>query len=126
MEVTLNPPPKANESAVAAPEALPVAPGVTYVPAKDGRRFGLKKLKPSARFLLAEAVETKTGSGEMQAVIVATVFSIDNDVKPPVENKADLLARLDEIGDDGLRAITGPVMEMYGVSAGDIATAKNS
>jgi hypothetical protein len=125
MEVTLN----STEAAPAAAAAqAPKAPGIVYVTAKDGRKFGLKKLKPSGRFLLAEAVNTTNPSTEMQAIVVATVFSIDDEAFTPVESKADLLKRLDDVGDDGLSAITPAILEMYGVglTEKDVAAAKNS
>lgn len=126
MEVKLN----SNEAAPAAdaPAPAPKAPGIVYVTAKDGRKFGLKKLRPSGRFLLAEAVNTTNPSTEMQAIVVATVFSIGDEAFAPVESKKDLLDRLDVVGDEGLSAITPAILEMYGVglTEKDVAAAKNS
>jgi hypothetical protein len=108
--------------------AAAATPGVTYVTDSRGRRIGLKKLKPSERFKLSEAIDTKTQSGELQKIVVATVVSIDDEAFPPLKDKAGLLNRLDEIGDEGLAAITKPVLEIYGFNfdQADIDLAKNS
>lgn len=92
-----------------------------------GRKIALKKLKPSERFLLSKVVDLPNLSTTMQAISVATVHSIDEEGFTPVRNEKDLLARLDQLGDEGLEAITGPVMEMYGnaLSVEDANTAKN-
>ena len=97
---------------------------VVYITAKDGRRFGLKKLKPSARYLVTENCQIVNPLVELQAVVVATVFSIGDEVYPALKSKADLLRRLDEI-DDSLRDITPAVMDLYGLTEKDVELAKN-
>lgn len=111
------------------PDAIkPDANGIVVVTDKGGRKISLKKLKPSQRFQLAENCETKTQSGEMQAIVCASVVGIDQEGMPPVQSKQDLLDRLDELGDAGLAAITGPVLELYGIILDEkaIEAAKNS
>lgn len=100
--------------------------GIVYVTAEDGRRFGLKKLRPSARFELEEATQTKTPSGEMQAIFAASVISIDDEGYTPITSRLELLKRLDEIGDEGLAAITPKLLSLYGLNLTeeDIAGAK--
>lgn len=106
----------------------PALAGIIYVTDKRERRIGLKKLKPSQRFMLAEAVQTKTPSGEMQAIFAASVFSIGEDGCPPITSSKDLMKRLDDLDDDGLAAITPELLKLYGLTIDekDIAAAKNS
>ncbi len=110
------------------PEIPPPAAlaGIIYVTDKRERRIGLKKLKPSQRFMLAEAVQTKTPSGEMQAIFAASVVSIGEDGCPPIASTKDLLRRLDDLDDDGLAAITPELLKLYGITLDekDIDTAK--
>lgn len=111
---------------VKAPAPAPI--GIFYVEDSNGRKIGLKKLKPSQRFMLAESVVTKTPSGEMQAIFVASVVSIGEDGCAPLTSHADLLKRLDELDDAGLAAITAPLLKLYGLALDekDIDLAKNS
>lgn len=103
------------------------AGGIEYVTDSLGRRIGLKKMGPSARYLLAEKIIATNMSTIMQLYTAASVVSIDDEGYPPLESKQDLLARLDEIGDEGLAAITEKVMLMYGgtMSEAEATTAKN-
>jgi hypothetical protein len=109
------------------PPATAAKPGIVYITDSIGRRFGLKKLGPSQRYLLAKKIVAENMSTAMQLYTAASVISIDEEGYPQLENEADLLERLDEIGDEGLAAITEPVAEMYGttVSKDEAATAKN-
>lgn len=102
--------------------------GIIYVTDKRQRRIGLKKLKPSQRFMLAESVQTKTPSGEMQAIFAASVVSIGEDGCPPITSSKDLMRRLDDLDDDGLAAITPELLKLYGLTIDekDIIAAKNS
>lgn len=102
-------------------------PALRSVPDRKGRNFTLKKLKPSERYLLAKAVDMSNLSTTMQAMAVASVYSIDDEGFTPIRSEKDLLARLDQIGDEGLEAIMPLVMEMYGttMSAEDATAAKN-
>lgn len=115
------------ESAPAIPVAAKPTDGIVYVTDKRGRRLGLKKLRPSQRFALEEATATKTPSGEMQAIFAASVISIDQDGMPPITNRQGLMARLDELDDDGLTAITPACLELYGIQLTDqdVIAAKN-
>lgn len=110
-------------------DAMPATmPAVTYVVDKIGRRLGLKKLKPSQRFSLEDIVQPKSPSTEMQAIFVATVFSIDDEGMTPIASRKDFMERVDQVGDEGLVAIVEPCMKLYGLSLDekDILTAKNS
>jgi len=118
----------ATQAAAPAPAAPAPSPfGVDYVFDSRGRKIGLKKLKPSERFLLSKHIETPNLSTLMQAITVASIISIDLDGFPPLKNEADLLSRLDLIGDDGLEAVTEKVMKMYGqtLTPAEATTAKN-
>lgn len=101
--------------------------GIVYAKDANGRKFGLKKLRPSDRFQLEEATQTKTPSGEMQAIFAASVISIDDEGMTPITSRQELLKRLDEIGDDGLSAITPKLLSLYGLNLTekDIEASKN-
>jgi hypothetical protein len=101
--------------------------GLISVVDSAGVRYGLRKLKPSERYSLSEAVEATNMSANMQIITAASVVSIGEDGMPPITSRAELLARLDELGDEGLAAITPAVLKMYGLDLDKqaIKTAKN-
>lgn len=99
----------------ATPATVPNALGIVHVEDAKGRRYGLRKLKPSERYTLSEKIEAATMSANMQLITVATVISIGEEGLPPITSKLQLLNRLDQIGDDGLQAITPAVLKMYGI-----------
>lgn len=87
----------------------------TYVTDAAERRYGIRKLKPSERYALSEAVEAATMSASMQLITAASVVSIGDEAFTPIKDRKDLLAKLDEIGDEGLTAVTPVVLKLYGV-----------
>lgn len=103
------------------------APAIRNVTDSLGRSIGLKKLKPSERFLLSKVVDMTNASTMMQAIAAASVFSIDDEGFTPIRSEKELLARLDQVGDEGLLAIMPAIDEMYGttISAQDAEAAKN-
>ena len=102
--------------------------GITYITDSGGRRIGIKKLSPSERYALADAVDAKNQSTEMQAIVAASVVSIGDEGYPAVVSRADLLTLLDDLGDEGLAAIAAPVILLYGAAIDEkaVRTAKNS
>jgi hypothetical protein len=106
------------QPAAVAPAAPKQEPSSQVLEDVTGRKYWLRKLKPSERYLLSDAVEANTFSATMQIVTAASVMAIGDPGNgcPPIRNKAELLRRLDEIGDEGLVAITPTVMKWYGGS----------
>lgn len=112
---------------IAAPAAQVIA-GITIVTDSKGRKIGLKKLSASQRFLIDEKFEAKSAWSGMQIKMVASVVSIDAEGQPDLETRAELLDRLDLLGDDGMEAITEPYLKLYGleITPEGIQKTKNS
>lgn len=126
-------PQKPNRSARRAAEAggktqAPVVvAGITVITDSNGRKIGLRKLTPGERFELDDAIEAKTLSAGMTIKLAASVISIGDEATTPITNRAELHERLDELGDEGLAAITEPGLKLYGVDLSELekAAAKN-
>src|ERR1700753_2183215 len=90
-------------AALAAPKPNPSSQVIEDI---TGRKDWLRKMKHSERYLLSDAGEDNTFSATMQLITAASVMAIGDPEGgcTPIRNKAELLRRLDEIGDGGLVA----------------------
>jgi hypothetical protein len=120
------------EAGTAQPKLVTDAQGILYVEDELGRKIGIRKLKRSERFKLNEATNPTNMSTGIEALIAASVVSVDEEGFPPITKYDQLLARLDELGDEVFAAVSQPVMKLYGLQADpeqdakDKTTAKNS
>lgn len=90
---------------------------IIYVTDSQKRRFGLRKLRPSERYSLSKAAGGDTNiSCWLQALAVGTVISIDAEGLPAIKSESELMERLDDIGDEGLAAVTPQVLTLYGLT----------
>lgn len=112
----------------APPSAAPIVAGITVVTDTKGRKIGLKKLSASQRFLIDEKFEAKSAWSGMQIKMVCSVVSIDEEGMPELDTRAELLQRLDLLGDEGMEAITEPYLKLYGleITPEGIQKVKNS
>lgn len=115
-----------------APSPPSPAANVRVIAGPDGKKYHLRKLKPSERYLLLDAIAVKTMSSELNVLVVGSLVGVDEEGLPALwtdkNPMAEFLKRLDDvIGDQGLATLTPVVLSMYGVAITeqDLAKAKN-
>lgn len=88
---------------------------IQYVEDELGRKVGFRRLKRSERYLLNEATNASNMSNGIESLVAASVVSVDQEGFPAIKSKEALLARLDELGDEVIGAVTQPIMKLYGL-----------
>jgi hypothetical protein len=94
-----------------------------------GRKFVLRRMKPSDRLRVADALGSERSKNELifgNAMVAASIASIDGQMEGIPVSYNQVLALVDRVGDEGLAAVAECIGAEMGIEqVGDPAAIKN-